>query len=157
MINEFNEKSQEHITKFHPMLVAILTEAQVISELDFEVMEGPQSARRQEELWYKGEIAKEGGPDTYGLGCYLSVSIGGIMCMNMSVYTELATAMSYGASNLGHKLFWSGVYTEEGMSDITTIGTESLQSMIEECHKKARAEGWDYVPRLNYFELLPAD
>lgn len=157
MINEFNEKSQEHITKFHPTLSAILIEAQVISELDFEVLEGPQSPRRQEELWYKGEIPKEGGPDTYGLGCYLSVSIGEIICMNMAVYTELASAISYAASNLGHKILWSGVYTEEGMQDITTIGTENLQAMVDKCHEKAREGGWDYVPRLNYFELAPAD
>lgn len=157
MQNKFSSKSAEHLEKFHPNLQKILLEAQAITELDFEILEGPQGKARQEHLWYKGEISTEGGPAAFGAGVYLGVYIGDIICFSNSIYTELATSISYAAQNLRLKIAWGGAYTREGLEDITKIGYRQLEDLVSDCHAGARAQSYDYIPRINYFELIPDD
>ena len=158
MEGEFNSKSREHLEKFHPNLKSILIEALTITELDFEILEGPQGKKRQEHLWYKGEITTEGGPAMYGSGAYLGIYIGGIICFSAAIYTELATSISYSASNLGYSIAWGGAYSKhEGLKDITKINYGTLEDLVSECHEEAREGEYDYVPRVNYFELMFED
>tara|TARA_B110000467_G_scaffold4242_1_gene3572 strand:+ start:1788 stop:2264 length:477 start_codon:yes stop_codon:yes gene_type:complete len=158
MENKFNSKSEEYLEKFHPNLRDILVEAVTITELDFEILEGPQGTKRQEHLWYKGEINEEGGPAMYGSGVYLGVYIGNIICFSSAIYTELATSISYAASNLGFSIAWGGAYSKwEGLKDITKINYGTLEELVSDCHEEARLGEYDYVPRLNYFELMPEE
>ena len=157
MENEFNSKSEEHLEKFHPTLKNILVEALSITELDFEILEGPQGRKRQEHLWYKGEITTEGGPAMYGSGVYLGIYIADIICFSAAIYTELATSISYAASNLGLSVAWGGAYSEQGLKDITKIKYGTLEDLVSDCHEEARERKYDYIPRVNYFELMPED
>lgn len=160
MIEQFNEKSKEYLEDLHPKLQKTLLNCLEICELDFEIREGNMSKKRQDYLWYKGEINRVGGPDTNGAAVHLIIYIDNIPCFNPSIYCELATSMTYAAQNNDMNLGWGGAYkglrgTLVNLTEELETGT--LQEIVDHCHIYAAEESYNYSPRLGYFEVLPND
>lgn len=150
----------EYLDDLHPKLKKTLLNCLEISELDFEVREGNMSKKRQNYLWYKGEINKVGGPDTTGGAVHLIIYIDDIACFNPSIYCELATSMTYAAQNNDMNLGWGGAYKGLGGTLLNLskeLTTGKLEDIVLDCWHYSINDEYMYTPRLGYFEVLPND
>jgi|MEHZ01.6.fsa_nt_MEHZ011619394.1_2 hypothetical protein len=119
----FTVETEEKLKKIDRNLEEVLREAKVITDLNFQVLEGKRSRKTQEMLWYKGESPGDHMSDyTIGMAVTLGIYIDKVLLFGWEPYTELARCISYASKNLDIPVGWSTVSTDLRKPEADDIG-----------------------------------
>lgn len=116
MTFKFSSRSLKNLEDVHPDLVAVVTEALAISPVDFGIIEGVRTAKRQHDLFVKRDSqldeppqdGKPRGRHVTGHAVDFMAYVGGIGTWDVKYYPMIAGAMKIAATQLGIAIHWGG-------------------------------------------------
>ena len=119
----FTEETEQKLKKIDRNLDEVLRETKIITDLNFQILEGRRSLKTQEMLWYKGESPGDNMSEyTLGMAVTLGIYIDKVLLFGWEPYTELARCVAYAAKNLDIKVGWSTVCNDLREADPDEIG-----------------------------------
>lgn len=101
-------RSKSRLKGVHPDLVAVVKRAIEITEVDFTVLEGLRTVKRQEELVAKGASKTMNSRHLTGHAVDLGAWVGGTVRWDWPLYHKIADAMLQAAKELDVKVEWGG-------------------------------------------------
>lgn len=101
-------RSKARLKGVHPDLVAVVKRAIEITEVDFTVLEGLRTVKRQEELVAKGASKTMNSRHLTGHAVDLGAWVGGTVRWDWPLYHKIADAMLQAAKELDVKVEWGG-------------------------------------------------
>ena len=116
MAFKLSKRSLERLEGVDEELVWVVERAIELTDIDFGVTEGVRTVERQRELVAKGASKTMKSKHIEGRAVDLAAYIGSRLSWEMSLYDNIADAMSAAALELGVKLRWGAAWH---ISDIT--------------------------------------
>jgi peptidoglycan L-alanyl-D-glutamate endopeptidase CwlK len=101
-------RSKQRLNGVHPDLVAVVKRAIEISEVDFTVLEGIRSEKRQAELLAKGASTTMRSRHLTGHAVDLGAYVDGSVRWDWPLYHKIAAAMKQAAKEQGVAMEWGG-------------------------------------------------
>lgn len=101
-------RSKSRLKGVHPDLVAVVKRAIEITEVDFTVLEGMRTRKRQEELVAKGASKTMNSRHLTGHAVDLGAWVDGTVRWDWPLYYKIADAMLQAAKELDVKVEWGG-------------------------------------------------
>jgi peptidoglycan L-alanyl-D-glutamate endopeptidase CwlK len=101
-------RSKQRLKGVHPDLVAVVKRAIEISEVDFTVLEGIRSEKRQAELLAKGASTTMRSRHLTGHAVDLGAYVDGSVRWDWPLYHKIAAAMKQAAKEQGVAMEWGG-------------------------------------------------
>lgn len=101
-------RSKSRLKGVHPDLVAVVKRAIEITEVDFTVLEGMRTRKRQEELVAKGASKTMNSRHLTGHAVDLGAWVDGIVRWDWPLYYKIADAMLQAAKELNVRVEWGG-------------------------------------------------
>lgn len=101
-------RSKQRLKGVHPDLVAVVKRAIEISEVDFTVLEGMRSEKRQAELLAKGASTTMRSRHLTGHAVDLGAYVDGSVRWDWPLYHKIAAAMKQAAKEQGVAMEWGG-------------------------------------------------
>lgn len=101
-------KSKWNLRGVHPDLVKVVELAITISKVDFTVLEGLRSEKRQKELLLKGATKTLKSRHLTGHAVDLAALINGKVAWDWPLYSKIADAMKQAAKQLSIPIEWGG-------------------------------------------------
>lgn len=117
MTFRLSTRSRHRLEGVHPDLVRVVERAIELTPVDFGVLEGVRSIKRQTELFAAGasqtmrsrHLVQQSG---YGCAVDLGAYVGSDLRWDWPLYGKIAEAMKQAAAELGIPLEWGGDWTE---------------------------------------------
>jgi peptidoglycan L-alanyl-D-glutamate endopeptidase CwlK len=103
-----SDRSMRRMAGVHPELVRIVTHADTLRAIDFQVVEGMRSAKRQKELLAAGATTTLRSRHLTGHAVDLAVFVEGKLRWDWPLYHRLASVMRHAADEIGIPLEWGG-------------------------------------------------
>lgn len=101
-------KSIAKLNGVHPDLVKVVKHAIEITDIDFTVLEGRRTMKRQKELVAAGKSQTMKSRHLTGHAVDLGAWIGGTVSWDGKYYQKIANAMERAAEEVGVKIEWGG-------------------------------------------------
>lgn len=101
-------RSKHRLKGVHPDLVAVVKRAIEITDVDFTVLEGMRTLKRQEELVAKGASKTINSRHLTGHAVDLGAWVDGTVRWDWPLYYKIADAMLQAAKELDVKVEWGG-------------------------------------------------
>ncbi|USH01099.1 M15 family metallopeptidase [Grimontia kaedaensis] len=101
-------RSRHRLEGLHPHLVQIVKHAITLSDIDFTVLEGLRSTRRQRQLVQQGASQTLRSRHLTGHAVDLGAWVGDELRWDWPLYHRIADAMKTAANELGIPLEWGG-------------------------------------------------
>lgn len=101
-------RSKQRLKGVHPDLVEVVKRAIEISEVDFTVLEGIRSEKRQAELLAKGASTTMRSRHLTGHAVDLGAYVDGSVRWDWPLYHKIAAAMKQAAKEQGVAMEWGG-------------------------------------------------
>lgn len=101
-------RSQSRLKGVHPELAAVVARAIQISDVDFTVLEGLRSEKRQRELVKAGASRTMNSRHLTGHAVDLGAIVGGKVRWDWPLYHKIAAAMKEASAYLGVPIVWGG-------------------------------------------------
>jgi peptidoglycan L-alanyl-D-glutamate endopeptidase CwlK len=108
MTFNFSSRSESRLVGVHPDLVRVVRRALELSPVDFAVVEGLRTKKRQAELLKAGASRTLNSRHLTGHAVDLAPVIGGRIRWDWPPYYPLAKAMKAAAKELGVAIVWGG-------------------------------------------------
>lgn len=108
MAYNFSARSQGNLIGVHQDLVAVTRRALILTEVDFAVIEGLRTLRRQRELVAKGASTTMNSRHLTGHAVDIAPYIDGSIRWDWPPFYKLAAAMKSAADELGVPIEWGG-------------------------------------------------
>ena len=141
----FTIETEEKLKKIDRNLEQVLREAKVITDLNFQVLEGKRSHKTQEMLWYKGESPGDNMSDyTIGMAVTLGIYIDKVLLFGWEPYTELARCVAYACKNLDIPVGWSTICSDLREEDPNEIGSLIQKAVMT---SKGTEQYFHFVPQ----------
>lgn len=104
-------RSKARLKGVHPDLVAVVKRAIEITDVDFTVLEGLRTVKRQEELVAKGASKTMNSRHLTGHAVDLGAWVGGTVRWDWPLYHKIADAMLQASKELNIPLEWGGYWS----------------------------------------------
>lgn len=104
----FSPRSESRLVGVHPDLVRVVRRALELSPVDFAVVEGLRTKRRQAELVAAGASQTMNSRHLTGHAVDLAPVVGGRIRWDWPPFHQLAVAMKAAAQELGVAIVWGG-------------------------------------------------
>ena len=108
MTFHLSQRSRLNLTGVHPDLVKVVMRALEISPLDFTVIEGLRTIKRQQELFASGASKTLNSRHLDGHAVDIAPYVGGEIRWDWPLYYKLAKAMKAAAKEVGVPIEWGG-------------------------------------------------
>ncbi len=102
------KRSLKNLKGVHPDLVRVVKRAIEITDVDFTVIEGVRSKKRQRELFRLGASKTMRSRHLTGHAADLAAYVGGGIRWDWPLYPKIASAMKKAAVDLGVSIVWGG-------------------------------------------------
>ena len=102
------KRSKSRLEGVHPDLVKVVERAIQITEVDFTVLEGRRSKKRQRELVAKGASQTMRSRHITGHAVDLGAWVNGTVSWDWKYYHKIADAMKQAADDVGVTIEWGG-------------------------------------------------
>ena len=104
---KLSQRSVENLKGVHDDLVAVVSRALELSEVDFSVIEGLRTVARQKELYSAGASQTMNSRHLTGHAVDLAAYVNGIR-WDWPLYEKIAEAMKSAAEEIGVAIVWGG-------------------------------------------------
>lgn len=101
-------RSKTRLEGIHPDLKKVVERAIALTDVDFTVLEGIRSKRRQRQLFNKGASKTMNSRHLTGHAVDLGAWVGGTVSWDWPLYYKIADAMKQAAEELDVPLEWGG-------------------------------------------------
>ena len=108
MTRKFSTRSEKNLVGVHPDLVRVMRRALQIAALDFTVIEGLRTERRQKQLVASGASQTMRSRHLTGHAVDIAPYVGGTIRWDWPLYHRLAPAVKQAAQDEGVPIEWGG-------------------------------------------------
>lgn len=102
------KRSRKNLEGVHPDLVAVVERAIEITEVDFTVIEGMRTLKRQKQLWREGATRTLNSRHLTGHAVDIAAWVNGTVSWDWEYYYKIEDAMKQAAEELGVDIEWGG-------------------------------------------------
>lgn len=139
MTFKLSKRSLDNLVGVDERLVAVVKRAILLTSVDFAVIEGVRTPKRQRELFEKGasQIA-EGGKHVEGKAVDLMAFIGPRASWELNLYDDIADAMKAAAIAENVPLRWGGAWTVSDIRKWQGSMESAMASYIDERRREGK-------------------
>jgi peptidoglycan LD-endopeptidase CwlK len=135
----FSKRSLDNLKGVDERLVAVVHRAITVTKVDFAVIEGLRTPKRQRELFEKGASQiRDGGTHVQGRAVDLMAFIGTRGSWELNLYDDIADAMKEAAIAENVPLRWGGAWTVNDIRKWQGTMEAAMMSYVDWCRKQGR-------------------
>jgi peptidoglycan L-alanyl-D-glutamate endopeptidase CwlK len=120
---KFSKRSEQRLSGIHPDLVRVVRRALELSTIDFTIVEGLRTKKRQAQLVAAGASWTMNSRHLTGHAVDIAPVIGGVIRWDWPPFHELARAMKEAAKELKIPIVWGGDWVWKKPGDAQPDGT----------------------------------
>jgi len=149
MTFKLSQNSLKRLEGVNPRLISVVKRAIEITEIDFGVIEGVRTKKRQAQLVAAGKSQTMNSKHIEGKAVDLVAVVNGKITWDLSYYDNIADAMKQAAKELGIKIRWGAAWTVNDLGNWDGDGQSAMDSYVSTRRKQGRRPFIDGV----HFEL----
>ena len=128
---ELSQRSLDRLNGVDDRLVKVVCRAIELTQIDFGVIEGVRTAKKQKELVDKGASQTMKSKHLDGLAVDLMAYVAGRGCWEINVYDDIADAMKEAAKQEGVKLRWGAAWHINDIAQYEGTMEEAMNEYID--------------------------
>jgi len=128
---ELSQRSLDRLNGVDDRLVKVVCRAIELTQIDFGVIEGVRTAKKQKELVDKGASQTMKSKHIDGLAVDLMAYVAGRGCWEINVYDDIADAMKEAAKQEGVKLRWGAAWHINDIAEYEGTMEEAMNEYID--------------------------
>jgi len=128
---ELSQRSLDRLNGVDDRLIKVVCRAIELTQIDFGVIEGVRTAKKQKELVDKGASQTMKSKHIDGLAVDLMAYVAGRGCWEINVYDDIADAMKEAAKQEGVKLRWGAAWHINDIAEYEGTMEEAMNEYID--------------------------